>query len=299
MQNKDGKPDLADRLLKEFLVEDPDNVTLTLMRGQILAESLKRPKEARELLLALAERCDNSSPLVQVAQIDMQQNDLDAAAETIARTGGRRSEAATGDILEGQLALKQKRLRRIEHFDDALKKDPENKIVQFWKAQLDSQTGSLSQATKALEDLVKNRPSKEIDAGVTLMSAAQSALANLELQAGKLDDAIRRFEELKHNSETGKLSRADRWQLVTAYVAKHQWPIAKRELAAILNDPKNPPATTSGCGARIFTASRKKTPRPCALLDYVLKVNPTNAAGVVARSYIDMSAKKFDEATRA
>src|SRR5208337_4879560 len=64
IHNKDGKPDLADQLLKEFLVADPDNVTLTLMRSQILTESLKRPKEARELLLALSERCDNSSPLV-------------------------------------------------------------------------------------------------------------------------------------------------------------------------------------------------------------------------------------------
>ena len=59
-------------------------------------------------MLALAERCDNSSPLVQVAQIDMQRNDLDAAAETIARIRGCWSEAATGDILEGQLALKRK-----------------------------------------------------------------------------------------------------------------------------------------------------------------------------------------------
>src|SRR5208283_2347951 len=63
IHNKDGKPDLADQLLKEYLVADPDNVTLTLMRSQILAESLKRPKEARELLLALSERCDNSAPL--------------------------------------------------------------------------------------------------------------------------------------------------------------------------------------------------------------------------------------------
>ena len=146
MQNKDGKPDEADRLLKEFLAEDPDNVTLTLMRGQILAESLKRPKEARELLLALAERCDNSSPLVQVAQIDMEQNDLDAAAETIARIR---------NALEGSRHWRHSRrtaLRssgttspcRAEHFDEALKKDPDNKIVQFWKAQLDSRTGSVS-----------------------------------------------------------------------------------------------------------------------------------------------------------
>src|SRR5271157_4558287 len=297
MQNKDGKPDLADRLLREFLVDDPDNVTLTLMRGQILAESLKRPKEARELLLALAERCDNSSPLVQVAQIDMQQNDLDAAAETIARIRKRWSEAATGDILEGQLALKRKNVSAaLEHFDDALKKDPENKIVQFWKAQLDSQTGSLSQATKALEDLVKNRPSKEIDAGVTLMSAAQSALANLELQSGKLDDAIRRFEQLKHDSETGKLSRADRWQLVTAYDAKHQWPIAKRELAAILNDPKNPPSNDERVRGANLYRQHKEDAAALAQLDYVLKVSPTNAAGVVTRSYIDMSDKKYDAA---
>ncbi len=225
MRNKDGKSEEANQLLKEFLVKDPDNVTLSLMRGQILAESLKRPKEARELLLALADRCENSAPLVQVAQIDMQQNDLDAAAETIARIRKRWDESATGDILEGQLALKRKNATAaLEHFNNALKKDPENKVVQFWKAQLDSRTGSLSQATKALEDLVKNRPSKEIDAGVTLMSAAQSALANLELQTGKVDDAIRRFEELKRNGESGTLSRADRWQLVTAYVAKQQWP---------------------------------------------------------------------------
>ena len=73
------------------------------------------------------------------------------------------------------------------------------------------------------------------------MSAAQSALANLSLQTGDLDDAIRRFEELKRSSETGTLSRGDRWQLITAYVAKGQWPVAKREMAAILNDTKNPP----------------------------------------------------------
>ncbi len=297
IQNKDGKPDLADQRLKEFLVADPDNLTLTLMRSQILTESLKRPQEARELLLALAERCDKSSPLVQVAEIDMQQNDLDAAAEIIARIRKRWNEAAAGDILDGQLALKRKNVSAaLEHFNDALKKDPENKVVQFWKAQLDSQTGSLSQATKALEDLVKNRPSKEIDSGVTLMSAAQSALANLELQSGKLDDAIRRFEQLKRDNETGKLSRADRWQLVTAYDAKHQWPIAKRELAAILNDAKNPPSHDERVRGANLYRQHKEDAAALAQLDYVLKVSPANAAGVVTRSYIDMNDKKYDEA---
>ena len=129
----------------------------------------------------------------------------------------------------------------IEHFDAALKKDPDNKIVQYWKAQLDGQNGAVAEATKSLEAIVRNKPVKEVDPGTTLMSAAQSALASLSLRTGALDDAIRRFEELKRSNQNGTLSKADRWQLITAYVARGQWPSAKREIAALLNDPKNPP----------------------------------------------------------
>ena len=192
----------------------------------------------------------------------MEQNDLEAAAATIAKIHSRWKEAATGDVLEGQLALKRSNIPlALQHFDEALKKDPENKIVQFWKAQLDSRTGSVAEAAKAFEDLVKDRPTKEVDTGVTLMTAAQSALANLSLQRGDTNDAIRRFEELKRNSETGTLSRSDRWQLITAYVVKGQWPVAKRELAAILNDTKTRRPTTSGCEAPTSTVSTRKTPR--------------------------------------
>ena len=130
----------------------------------------------------------------------------------------------------------------IEHFDAALKKDPDNKIVQYWKAQLDGQTGSVAEAAKSLEAIVRDKPVKELDPGTTLLSAAQSALANLSLRTGAFDDAIRRFEELKRSDQNGTLSKDDRWQLITAYVAKGQWPLAKREIAAILNDAKNPPS---------------------------------------------------------
>ena len=299
LHTKDGKPAEADRVLKEFLAGDPDNVTLTLMRAQVLAESLKRPKEARELLLALAERCDSSTPLVQLVQIDLEQNDLDAAADTINKIRSRWKEAATGDILEGQLSLKRGNIPAArEHFAEALKKDPDNKIVQFWKAQLDSRTGSVSEAARALEDLIRNRPSKEVDTGVTLMTAAQSALANLSLQTENFDDAIRRFEELKRNSDTGSLNRMDRWQLITAYVARDRWPLAKRELATILNDTKNPPSDDERVrGANIYRQHKEDAPA-LAQLDYVLKVNPTNPAAVVTRSYIFLSAKKYDESAR-
>jgi tetratricopeptide (TPR) repeat protein len=299
LRNKDGKPAEADQLLKDFLARNPDNVPLTIMRAQVLDDALKRPKEACEILRAVAERCDNSSPLVQLAQIEMEQDDLEAAAATIGKIQARWKEASTGDILEGQLALKRGSVPEArEHFAVALKKDPENKIIQFWKAQLDSRTGSVKEAAQALEDLVKNRPSKEVDTGVTLMTAAQSALANLSLQTGKVDEAIRRFEELKRSSASGTLNRGDRWQLITAYVAKGQWDVAKRELAAILNDPKNPPNDDERVrGANLYREHNEEG-AALAQLDYVLKVNPTNPMGVVTRSSMYLNAKKYDEAAR-
>jgi tetratricopeptide (TPR) repeat protein len=295
--SRDGKPEEADRVLKAFLADDPENVNLTLMRAQVLADSLKRPKDARAILQALAERCDNSAPLVQLAQVEMEENDLEAAAATIGKIRSRWKEAATGDVLDGQLALKRSNIPlALQHFNEALKKDPDNKIVQFWKAQLDSRTGMVNEASKALEDLVKDRPTKEVDAGVTLMSAAQSALANIALQRGDAGDAIRRFEELKRNSETGTLSRSDRWQLITAYVLKGQWPVARRELASILNDEKNPPTDDERVRGANFYRQHKEDAAALAQLDYVLKVNPSNPGAVVTRSFIHLKAKKFEDA---
>jgi tetratricopeptide (TPR) repeat protein len=221
---------------------------------------------------------------------------LDRAAETIAKIRSRWKEAATGDILDGQLSLKRGDIPSArEHFAEALKKDPDNKIVQFWKAQLDSRTGSVSEAAKALEELVRNHPSKEVDTGVSLMSAAQSALASLSLQTENFDDAIRRFEELKRNSETGSLNRIDRWQLITAYAARDRWPLAKRELAAILNDTKTPPTEGERVrGANIYRQQHEDA-AALAQLDYVLKVNPTNPAAVVTRAYIFLTTKNYDQ----
>lgn len=298
LATKDGKAEEAERILKTFLADDPDNVNLTLMRAQILTESLKRPDEARAILRVLADRSDNSAPLVQLAQIEMDQNDVVAAAATIAKVHSRWKESATGDVLEGQLALKKSDIPlALRHFNEALKKDPENKIVQFWKAQLESRTGQVAEASKAFEELVKDRPTKEVDTGVTLMTAAQSALANLALQRGDTSDAIRRFEELKRSSETGTLSRSDRWQLITAYVLKGQWPIARRELASLLNDSKNPATDDERVRGANFYRQHKEERAALAQLDYVLKVNPANPGAVVTRSFIFLKARKFDEAT--
>ena len=81
-------------------------------------------------------------------------------------------------MLDAQLALKRGKIgEAIEHFDAALKKDPDNKIVQYWKAQLDGRTGAVAEAAKALEAIVRDKPVKEVDPGTSLLSAAQSALA--------------------------------------------------------------------------------------------------------------------------
>jgi predicted Zn-dependent protease len=296
LTTKDGKPEDADGILRAFLAQDPDNVSISLMRAQLLADKLKRPKDACSLLTGLADRTENSSPLVQLAQIEMEQGDLEAAEATIAKVRSRWKESATADILDGQLALKRKNVPKArELFAEALKKDPDNKVVQFWKAQIDSLSGSVTEAAKVLEDIVRERPSKEVDAGVSLLAAAQSSLANLELQSGKLDDAIRRFEELKRSSETGTLSRPDRWQLISAYAAKNQWPVARRELAAILNDASKPPTDDERVRGALLYRQHKDDAAAMAQLDYVLKTNPTNAWAVVTRAYIHLSQQKYED----
>ena len=296
--NKDGKPAEADRVLAEFLARQPDNATLVMMRAQIQAESLKNFEQARSLLLAIGENTENSAPLVQLAGLELERNQLDAAENVIAKIRSRWKEAATADVLDAQLALKRGRpAEAIEHFDAALRKDPENKIVQYWKAQLDGQNGAVAEATKSLEAIVKNKPIKEVDAGTTLMSAAQSALASLSLRTGSLDDAIRRFEELKRSDKNGTLSKADRWQLITAYVARGQWPLARREIAALLNDPKNSPTDDERVRGANFYRQQGDDASALAQLDYVLKVNPTNPPAVVTRSYILLKAKEHEQAS--
>ena len=295
---KDGKPEEADKALAEFLAQDSDDVTLTLMRAQILNDSLDRPDDARKLLTELGERSESSAPWVQLAQLELTRNNLDAAAAVVAKVRGRWKEAATGDILDGQLALAKKDVpAAVAHFDEALKKDPENKIVAFWKAQLDGRTGSVAEASKALEAIVRDRPTKEVQAGVTLMSAAQSALANLAMQKGDVDDAIRRLEELKKQNEAGTLGRGDRWQLITAHVAKKQWPAAKAELAALLDDPKSPPDADERVRAANLYREHGEDAAALKQLESALAASPTNAAAVVTRSFLHMRDKQYADAS--
>lgn len=290
---KDEKPKEADRVLSGFLDRYPNNVSVQLVRAQVLADQLDDVKGARQILAGVADRSENSAPLVQLALLDLRRKDHDAVAATVAKIRSRWKEAAAADLLEAQLALEMGDLPgAVAHFDAALKKDPGNKLVQFWKAQIEGRMGSTSEAAQAFEALVKDGSTKQLDSGLSLATAARSALANLALQNHDLDGAIRRFEGLR----SGGLARSDRWQLVGAYSAKGQWGPARKEIAGLLNDVRTPPSNDERVRAATYYKQNKEDAAAVAQLDYVLKVSPAHPAAVVSRAYMLWEAKKPDEA---
>ncbi len=291
------QPKEADRVLDEFLKRYPDHVNVALMRAQVLSEMLEDPKEARKILVNVADHSDNSAPLVQLALLELKQHDQDAMALTIAKIRSRWKEAAVADLLDAQLAIEQGNLSAAtDHFDEALKKDPNNKLVLFWKAQLDSRNGATTEAAKAYEEIAREKPVKELEGGLSLTAAAESALASLALENGDFDTAIRKFEDLRGQTGLSGLGRPDRWQLVTAYAAKGNWAAAKNEMAALLNDPKHKPTTDERVRAANLYRIHRQEKASLDQLDYVLKVNPAHPAAVVTRAYVLASLEKNAEA---
>ena len=101
----------------------------------------------------------------------------------------------TADLLDAQLALaKQDPRTAMTFLQEALKKDPSNKLALFWKAQLDDRAGSSSEAAKAYETIARDNPVKELDDGLSLSTAANWALATIALQNRDVDAAIARLE---------------------------------------------------------------------------------------------------------
>ncbi len=279
---KHEKPEAADRVLAEFLAKEPDHPSLVMMRAQLQVDSFKEPDRARGLLLGIVDRTEDSRPLVQLFGLELDQQRLDLAAAVVAKVRQRWKESSTGDVLDAQLAIKRgNTTEAVGYLDAALRKDPGNKMVQFWKAQLASQTGAVAEAAKTFETLVKEKPVKEVNPGVTLLAAAQSALANLSMRTGYYEDAIRRFEELKKSSETNTLVKADRWHLITAYVNRREWSKAEGEIAAILDDPRNPPSDEDRVRGAKFYAEHGDREPALAQLEIVRRKNPSHAEAVV------------------
>ncbi len=290
------KAEEADTLVAAALVADPENILLVELRSWILADPLKKPAEARALLGQIAERCDRSSPLVRLAQLDIQGRDYEAAAATIAKIRNRWKEASVADMLDAQVALARGNTRLAATFyEAALKKDPNNKLVQYWKAQLDGLTDPQA-ATKVLENLAKTDSVKEVDTNLSLMTAAQSALANLQLETGDIDGAIARYQGMLKENSPANVTRDLRWKLISANIAKGQWPAAKVELQAILADTANPASTEERVAAAMFFRNNKEEATAQELILAVLKEKPDHPWAVSVETQLLATTDKLAEA---
>ena len=180
-------------------------------------------------------------------------------------------------------------------FDSALKKDPNNKVVQFWKAQLDGRADPQA-AAKVFEALAAVDSIKEVDDGLSLVAASQSALANMAMESGNLDAAINRYRGMIKDGKAGSIARDVRWELVAAHEAKKDWPAAKAEINALVNDPKSPPTPVEQVRAALYHRRHQDLTTALALVDAVLKADPSNPGAVVTRAEILTKTKRTPEA---
>ncbi|WP_435005952.1 tetratricopeptide repeat protein [Tundrisphaera lichenicola] len=294
---KEKKPQEADQILSAYLAKVPDNVAAVQLRAQILAQELGRPDDARKVLGDVADRGDNSAPLVQLALLDLEAKNFEAVAASIAKIRTRWKNAATGDLLDAQMALAKNDLTTASgFFDAALKKDPSNKVVQFWKAQLDGRADPEG-AARIFESLAVGDSVKEVDTGISLATASQSALAGLAMENGELDSAIARYRQMLKDGSASGISRAIRWQIVAAESAKKEWPTARTEIESLLNDPKSPPSDEERVRAATYYRINNEDDKALTLCDEILKTQPAYPGAVVTRAEILARTGKYDEAS--
>ncbi len=286
----------AEKLLADFLAAQPGEMELALLRARILAGPLNRAEEARKILTEVAEKAETSVPLVQLALLDLSRKNYEAVSRSIAKIRDRWSEAAAADLLDAQLAFARGNPRAsAAHLDAALKKDPNNKVALFWKAQLDDLTGSGAEAERIFEAILRERPVKELDAGLPLAAAAQWALASRALEKQDYDGAISRFEALLQDRDASELGRPVRWKLAQARAARGELEQARAEVATLLRDPQTTP------DERVQAADFFRThgdPRAAdQQLDLVLKVVPNHPGAVAYRALMWASQNKTAQAT--
>ncbi len=293
---KAKKSEAAEQVLADFLVKVPDNVAAVQLRAQILTVELDRPADARKLLASVGDRAENSAPMVQLALLELAGKDLDSANATIARIRRRWKDAATADLLDAQLSLEKNDVASASGFlDAALKKDPNNKVVQFYKAQIDGRADPEG-ASKVFESLARENSVKQIDAGLSLVAASQSALATIAMESGDLDSAITRYRDMLKDGNAAGISRSIRWQIVAAQAAKKEWAAAKAEMASLLNDPKNPATAEERVRAATYYRLNKEDGAALAQVDQVLRADPVYSGAVVTRAEILARTGKTAEA---
>ncbi len=145
------------------------------------------------------------------------------------------------------------------------------------------------------ESLARGDSVKEIDTGLSLVTASQTALASIAMESGDLDTAIARYRDAWRRLGPN-ISRPIRWQIIAAQAAKKEWPAAKAEINALLKDPKTPPTLEELVRAATFFRLNQETETALALSDQVLKTDPTYSGAVVTRAEILAKSGKQAEA---
>jgi predicted Zn-dependent protease len=291
------KPSDADATLAAYLAAHPGSEELTLYRARVLSGSLGKLDEARSLLCTFAAHSHTSAPLVQLALLDLARKDYSAVTRTISAVRERWSEAATADLLDAQLALARgDATAAASHLQTALTKDPNNKVALFWKARLDEVHGQAAEAQRVFEQILRDRPTKEIDEGLPLASAAQWALATMALEHQEFDTAVSRFESLLSDRQANELARPARWNLAQARAARGETQRALQEVEALLAEP----ATTLEERVQAADFLRRHGAEAAAdrQIEKVLADNPTHAGAITYRAMLLMSHKQLSEAAQ-
>ena len=292
---RENKAAEADKALADFSARRPEAIEVVQMRAQIMAERMNKLEEARKLLADHLQKAPNSALQAQLAQMAITARDFNAAQQGITKLRTQWPDSATADMLTAQLALAQNNLPgALAGFQAALKKDPNNKVAQFWQAQIEVRLGAVASASQTLQKLVKEAPTKQIDAGLSLLAASQSALANLEIDAGQAASAITRLQALLQEAQTPQVQREVQWQLVSAYASKRDWAAMDQVLSQLLADK----ATTTDelVRAANYRRAAGQVDQALAMMDSILKAQPTHAGAAALKGFILADRKQFKEA---
>ncbi len=294
---EDEKAEHASELLDHFVNEHPKAYSAAQLRAQVLADALDQPEKARQLLKKIAETSKRSSPLIQLATIEINGDDWPAAERVIAEIRGRWPEAASADLLEAQLNLARKDFNAArESLQSALKRDPSNKVALYWQAQLDGFTGSTSRAQETLEAIVRQEPVKQLSADLSLMTAAQYSLASLAMERDDFDGAITQLREVLASEQAGSLERSARWSLITALAEQGNDAEARTEIVEILKEPDVTLDEYIRAAEFFRKIGEPKIAR--SLLDRVFEHTTYEPAALVVSAYLFVEDDRAIEATQ-
>ncbi len=301
---KNEKAKEADQVLADYLKHDPDKVGVVLLRAQLLADLLDNPKDARRLLTDVADRTENSAPLVQLALLELKQKDYAAVSNAIAKIRARWKEAAAADLLEAQLSTFEQ-----GNLSDALGplrcQSAQERPGQQARPVLEG--ADRQQARRALEQKRRNafesRPRGSTRARFRdspHRRRATLALANLAAPEQRpRRSAIRRSQEppqpaapLLPGAGPGRSLAARRGLLRQGAVAARP----QGDRGAPERSQTSPRQRRTCSRAANYYRLNKEEDAAIAQLDYVLKNAPGHPSAVVSRAYMLSEQSKSDQA---